>query len=391
MKKTIIVFLSLCISAFGVSYKSFKKHTLKHAKTLQSQALQVQMTQRENNIALRTPNPTLGLEVGRYDAKGNGDAYGYSISASQKVRTSGYLDALNSQSIAKTALSKAYTYAGKAAYIKNMEETYTQYVYQSKLLGLLQEEHKLAKKMTHITKERYLNGSETKVSYLQAKTEAMTLKTQISSTKQAMQSLYYKLLAIGGYGKKIKLSKSFIYGVQSRGKKYTKANSQQKILNAKEKLLQAQLQMQQNTFNGYNISAGIEKEPDQSILRLGVSLPLPVRHNKEEEKALARLKLAQLKLDSGQLHLNLKSQKQSIKTSLRELHLQYQALKALKKEQQALTNLLREGYEIAQGSLFELMLAKNKLIQTKKSLLQTHKLINQQNISLRFIQGVYND
>lgn len=391
MNKTVIMFLSLCISAYAVSYKSFKNHTLKHAKTLQSQALTVQMTQLENNIALRTPNPTLGLEVGRYDAKGRDNDYGYSILASQKVRTSGYLDALGSQSIAKSALSKAYAYDSKSQYLKNMEETYTQYVYQSKLLGLLQEEYRLAKKMTHIAKERYINGSETKVAYLQAKTQAMTLKTKMSSTKQTKDTLYYKLLAIGGYSKKIKLSKTFIYGVKSRGKKYAKANSQQKILQAKERLLQTQLQIQQHTFSSYDISAGIEKEPDQSILRLGVSLPLPLRHNKEEEKTLARLKLAQLKLDSGQLSLNLKSQKQSIKTSLSELHLQYQALRALKKEQQSLANLLREGYEIAQGSLFEMMLAKNKLIQTKKSLLQTQMQINLQHIALRLLQGAYHD
>jgi len=391
MTKILIVFLSLYISAFGVSYKTFKKHSLKYAKVLQSQALNVQKTEYENNIALRTPNPTLAIEAGQYDVKGQDHTYGYSISASQKVRTSSYLDALQTQSQAKSILSKAYAYNGKAQYMKNMEESYTQYVYQSKLLSLLQEEYKLSKKMTHIAKERYTNGSETKVAYLQAKTESMRLKTQMFGSKQTMKRLYYRLLAMGGYTKKIKLSKKFIYPIGSKNKKQRTKNSQQKILQAKEQLLQAQLQMQQSTFSSYEISAGIEKEPEQSILRLGVSIPLPLRHNKEEEKALARLKLKQLKLDQGQLQLDLKSQKQSIHSALNELHLQYYALKALKTEQQSLANLLKEGYEIAQGSLFELMLAKNRLIQTKKSLLQTQMQLNQQHIALHILQGAYND
>jgi len=63
----------------------------------------------------------------------------------------------------------------------------------------------------------------------------------------------------------------------------------------------------------------------------------------------------------------------------------------LKKEQQLLNDLLQEGYEISQGSIFVMMNAKNKLIQTQKSLLQTQKIINNKKIDLRFIQGQYND
>jgi hypothetical protein len=38
-----------------------------------------------------------------------------------------------------------------------------------------------------------------------------------------------------------------------------------------------------------------------------------------------------------------------------------------------------------------MMNAKNKLIQTQKSLLQTQKTINNKKIDLRFIRGQYND
>ena len=37
------------------------------------------------------------------------------------------------------------------------------------------------------------------------------------------------------------------------------------------------------------------------------------------------------------------------------------------------------------------MTAKNKRIQTRKALLQTQKMINDQKIALRFLQGDYND
>ena len=389
-----MVFLGFSLAAFGMSYAKFKRHTLKHAKVLQSQALNVEKIKHENNIALRTPNPTLGLEVGRYDPDFSGDAYGYSISASQTIRTDGYLDALTSKAKAKTLLSRAYTAQSKAQYIRKIEELYTEYVYESKMLLLLKEESKLSAKMTSVAKERYLNGSETKVSYLQARTQTLTLKTQMHTTKQQMNSLSYTLLAVGGFSKKVSLSKKFIYSVSAKIKgikSNSKYNSKQKILLAKEKLYASELHMNQNRFNSYDITTGIEKEPEQSILRVGISVSLPLRHNKEEEKALARLKMQQLKLDRGQLSLDLKSQKQMLRSAIRELSQQYHALRVLKKEQQSLSNLLTEGYNIAQGSLFELMLTKNRLIQTKKSLLQTHKKINHQKIALRLLQGNYND
>ena len=386
-----MIFLGSSLVVFGMSYTQFKKHTKKHAKTLQSQALGTKQTALENDIALRTPNPTLDMELGRYDARGRSDAYGYSISASQTIRTDGYYKALKSRAQAKSLLSKAYVYEGKAKYMKKVEETYTQYVYESKLLALLQEEYKLSKKMSHVAKERYVNGSETKVAYLQAKTQALTLKTQMHTTKQQMNSLYYMLLAMGGFSKNVSLSKKFIYSVSSKFRGKHKLSTKQKILLAKEKLYASQLQMNQERFSSYDVTAGLEKEADQSILRVGISIPLPFRHNKEEERALSHLKMQQLSLDRGALALNIKSQKKMYRSAMAELNAQYASLRALKKEQQSLVALLSEGYEIAQGSLFELMLAKSKLIQTKMSLLQTLKEINQQKIELRLLQGAYND
>ena len=151
------------------------------------------------------------------------------------------------------------------------------------------------------------------------------------------------------------------------------------------------MRMNESSINTYSLQAGIEKEPDQSIFRLGVSIPLPVRNNKEEEKALARLKMQQLQLDSAQLEIDLHAKKLMLKSSIKELSAQYEALTILKREQKSLNALLLEGYKISQGSIFEMMNTKNKRIQTQKSLLQTQKIINNQKIELRFIQGYYND
>jgi len=391
MKKIIMIFLTLGLSAYGMSYQQFKKNAQKNAKILQRQTLSLKTTQEENKILLRTQNPIFGLEASRFNPDTVNSTFQYSGSISQTVRTSNYYGGLEDKANASTLLQQAYVREGEAGYLRTLEKLYTAYVYQSKLLFLLQQEYKLSTKVTGIVKQRYKNGSENRVAYLQAKTDTLSLKTQMFTTKQDMNSLYYQLLAIAGLTKKISLEKRFIYPVSTKVEGTSNINTKQQIIEAKVKLLECKMRMNESSIESYELYGAIEDEPDQSIIRVGIAIPLPIFNNKSEEKTLAMLQQQQLTLDNEQLTIDIHSQKEMIKASIRELNNQYYALKTLKKEQQVLNDLLQEGYKIAQGSIFIMMNAKNKLIQTQKSLLQTQKIINNQKIELRFIQGQYND
>ena len=391
MKKIIMIFLSLSLGLFAMSYEQFKKQTAKNSKILKSQKLSEQTTEQENKILLRTANPILNLEASRFDEKIGENSFGYAVSAFQTIRTGNYMDGINDKAYASSLLSKAFITQGRAGYFKTLESLYTQYVYQNKMLTLLQEEYKLSNKVSKIVKERYQGGSENKVSYLQARTETLTLKTQMYTTKQQESMLYYQLLALAGFSKKVSLEKRFIYSVSANTKHSSRLSPKQKVLKAKEKVYQSDYSMNQSALQNYDLYAGMEKEPEQSILRVGINIPLAIHNDRSEERMLAKLKMQQTQLDAEQLTLTTQSQKRMLKAAIRELSAQYHALRSLQAEQQELTSLLQEGYTLAKGSLFQLMSAKNKLIQTKKSLLQTHKMINDQKIELRFLQGNYND
>jgi len=386
-----MIFLTLGLSAYGMSYEKFKKYTQKNAKVLQSQVLSLQTTQEQNKILLRSQNPIFGLEASRFNPKGLDSSFQYSGSISQTIRTGNYYSGLEDKADANTLLQQAYVLDGKAGYMRTLENFYTEYVYQSKLLSLLQEEYKLSNKVNNIVKQRYENGSENKVAYLQVKTDTLSLKTEMFTTKQEMNALYYQLLAIAGLTKKVHLEKQFIYPISSQILTSSHTNPKQQILQAKEKLLESQIRMNESSIESYDLYSSIEDEPDQSIVRVGISIPLPIFNDKSEEKMLAKLQREQLTLDSEQLEIDIFTQKERLKSSIKELNNQYQALKTLKKEQQLLNDLLQEGYKISQGSIFIMMNAKNRLIQTQKSLLQTQKNINNKKIDLRFIQGQYND
>jgi len=389
--KTLVLFITFTLTLFGMSYEQFKRQTLKNSKILKSQTLSLQGTQYENAMLLRTSNPVLNLEAARFNEDIGNNGFGYTVAASQTIRTGSYMNGLQEKANASSLLSQAFMTQGRAGYIKTLEALYTQYVYQNKMLALLQQEYRLSNSVTKMVKERFESGSENKVAYLQARTESLTLKTHMYTTKQQQSTLYYQLLAIAGFSKKVSLEKRFIYSISSRTKNSSKLSPQQEIIRAKEKLYQSDYSMNQSSFQNYDLYAGMEKEPYQSILRVGLNVPLSLHNDRSEERMLAKLKMQQTALESEQLSITTRSQKQMYKAGIRELSAQYHALKTLQKEQQELTSLLQEGYTLAKGSLFQLMTAKNKLIQTRKALLQTQKMINDQKIALRFLQGDYND
>ncbi len=391
MKHTILFVMLGMIYAFGMDYHTFKTKALKHTMILKQQHLTLQAVQAKNSIALRTANPTLSFELSHYDAKGAERRLGYTTEISQSVRTGSYLDALRSKADATKRLAEALVTEGRAGYLKELEMLYTAYVYECKMLKLLEEEYKLSQKVTEMVKARYKGGSEKKVAYLRAKAQTLRLKTQRYATQQERTRRYHQLLAIAGLRKKVKLTQRFIYPVSAKIRIRHTPSPKEQILKAKIERYRSEYRINQSRLRNYELYAGAEREPEQSIFRVGVSLPLPLFNDRSEERALAKLKMAQTRLESQQLALDTKAQKQILRSSIRTLTAQYHALKALQKQQKELVALLQEGYEIAQGSLFELMGEKQNLIQTKKALIETDKMRNEAIIALHFLQGTYNE
>lgn len=392
MQKITLFFLMLCVASFGMSYEKFKKYALKQTKGLQAQKLTIAQNKEQNFINLRTSNPTLKLGIGQFSPTNKSFGYGYNFSISQNVKTDKYLLTLKDNAKAKQNLSKIYFMKQKAFYIKVLEDTYTQYVYESKLYMLLEESFKLVSKMSHISKERFKNGSLSKVSYLEIKMRKILLQQKMQETKQKYKELYFKLLAQGGFSKKVNLDKSFIYSTALlKSFKIDKININKKILNAQKKVFSSQYNIDDVSFNQYRLSTSLEQEPEETIVSFGISLPLPLFHNREEEKRLSRLKIAQISLQQEQLELNVISQKKILTSAINSLILQYKTVQQLKKEQHSLVNLLTQGYKLSQSALSKKIEAKNSLIETKKLLLKIIKNINYKKIALGLLEGNYNE
>ena len=391
MKKIIPLFIAASLSLFGMSYSQFKQSVMRHSKILQSKRLSLSATREENAILMRPSNPALGLEVSRFNPEFGDDRNGYKALYEQRIRTGSFYDSLSQKAAAEKMLQEAYYSEGEAGFFRELERLYTAYVYRYRLYTLLQQDYTISQRVKKIAEERFKSGAESRAQYIQAKTEAMIAKTEIRSAKREMSVIYYQMLGLAGLESGVTLEKKFIYPVSSKVAAAPSESPLSRILAAKKERFAAEAKTNDRVFKSFALYGELEKEPDQSIARVGIALPIPLFNQNREEKALATIKMRQAELDREQLQRDEAMQKKSLMNSIRELSGQYYELKSLEKEQNELLLLFEEGYRISKGSLLDLLVTKRKLINTRKELVKTVKLLNEQRIQLNYLQGKYND
>jgi outer membrane protein TolC len=391
MKKILILLIATSLGLFGMSYEQFKQSVLRNSKILQSKRLDLSAAEQENAILLRAENPLLEVEMSQFNPEFGDTRPGYRATYSQPIRTGGFYDALSQKATANKLLREAYVSHGVSGFLKELEKLYTEYVYRERLVALLQRDLTVSQRVAGIAEERFRSGAESRAQFIQAKTEAMMTRTKILDAKRQARTLYYQLLGLAGLSKKVVLRKAFIYPLSAKVSGANAESPLSRILAAKKESFAAEAAANDRTLKAFSLYGEMEKEPDQSIARIGISVPIPFFNQNREEKALAMIKMRQAELDRQQLHASETMRRVSLQSAIRDLSLEYQSLKTLQKEQQELLSLFEEGYRISKGSLLDLMLTKRRLIETGRALLQTQKLANDQRIELNYLQGKYHD
>jgi cobalt-zinc-cadmium efflux system outer membrane protein len=373
-----------------LNYQSFKQKVLENSKTLQSNAMLESLAKTESELSLLSQNPSLDILAGRYNPKIGDDENGFSAGFSQSIRTSGYYDGLKKKALATKANANAKRVLSKAIFLKNIERLYTKYVYTHKQYEQLQIEYKIAQKITNMAYQQYQHGTKSKTHYLQAKNDAMMVKTMILSAKLDTQRALSKLLSISGIDKELELETMFIYPLTPISK--LALNSPTKMMIAAKDLeLSSQVTMSNSSIKSFDINAEFEKEPEQEITRLGLSVPIPIFNNSSKNRELAKLKILQAKLENEQILFSESIKAKTLLESINSLIEQHKELKELEKRQKHLVSLFEEGYKISKGSLLELLNAKRSWVTSQKRVINLEKEINNQKIELFYLQGKYND
>ncbi len=382
----IATYVWLLADSTTISFKEFKEEALKSSNIINAQKLSIDIAEKESIISKNYDNPSIEAGSNRYE-----NDKGWEVGFAQPVRLPGFGSDLKRLNESKVELEVASYQQKRAEFIRNLEISYTEFVYQKESILLLQRELELAKEIEAISKSRLKNGVGTRAKHLRATIETKSVETKLLAQKQSANNYYFRLLELASISKEPLLEAKFIYQVLRDFNSSKSLNPELIKIQKEADRFENEAKVANHGIKSIDISAGYEREPDDKILSFGASIALPIFSRSKERVQLARIKANQNAYELEQIKIKEKLQKSALIKSLSTLKEQYSALLNQQEAQERLLKLYQEGYEISKGSLLELIDVKNSLLETGKNLLDTKRDANLQRIQLNYIQGTYNE
>ena len=396
MFKNILISGLLCtflsaqtVSEEPVGFDTFLQKAIQNSPYLNSLALTIKQTKEKGSMLTRLENPSLEMEYANFSPDVGDNDNGYRIAFSQPIRFWSIAD--NKKRFAKDMLQNEIvnTSQKKALFTHDIAMNFTLYAQQKDFLELSKEELDIANTIYTISKARYESGTVSRGVLLQAKIDYESAKIANESLVLATNSFYYSLLKIAGINEEITLDSSYKFEIKNSTN--TMNNPNIILLKSEKNMALSEATVNNNAIEYIDTFAEYESEPDQNIVRLGVNIPLAIFNTKQEEKRISSLEAskAQLLIDNEEQKLEIEKKRLNReRTSLHKLQVKNEKLLA---DELELLAMFQNGYKIANINLLQLQGVKNKLISTKKNLIEISTALNQNAITRNYIQGIYND
>ncbi|QOP44794.1 TolC family protein [Sulfurimonas paralvinellae] len=373
-------------------YKGLLEDALRTSPYLKANALEVKRADEQSSLIQRYKNPTLSLEASQFNPDVGKSEAGYRAVLTQPIRLWGVGDDRAALATATKEEAQGLVTLKRAEFVKVFSLLYNDYITQSALFHLAENEFAISKNIAAITKERYEAGTIAKVKYLRAKVDLTGSKNALNEKKIMQIQSYYKLLAFSGLRDERTLEDNYDFKLSNKAanaQTYTSAKLQ--YLQSQQKSTNAKAQLNTNKIEWMNLYAEYEAEPDQDIARVGVDIPLALFNTKKEEKRIAALQ-------AKQSELLIQNQKTALGFTLERLQKQLHILgdvisstKELYNAQKELLKMYEEGYKIATVNLLELQNIKNQMIETKEKEIRLQSLKNKNIVMYNYEVGEYNE
>lgn len=387
--KILFLFFLLIFTLQAQNFEAFLEESVQKSPLLQTNVLSLEQAQEKASLTTRYKNPTLSLKLSNFSPDIGDNQAGYSAGLTQPIRLWGVSGAREDLAKAQTSQVKAGVKLSRAGFVKNLSSLYANYKKSVSAESLAAQELAIAQKIENISKNRYENGSIARVKYIQASLDAKRVQNFLAQAKVTKTSAYYRMMAYRGLNEEVEVDTQYSFSLSKMSTEVSNAEIEFSLASVKS--AQASAKLNANKLEWVSVYGQFEQEPDQSIARLGVNIPLVVFNTKSQEKQIAKLAADKAKL----ITQNLTSQ---IVFKLRELQNSIQTLAVVEKtsqdllvSQQELLGMYQEGYKIANIDLIELQTIKNQLIETKENLLHIILLKELNIIEHNYLTGTYNE
>jgi len=389
MFKSILIVGLLCTVSSAESFDTFLQKAIKNSSYLQSSSLGIKQAKEEGFVLTRYKNPSLELEYSSFDADNASRDNGYRTSYSQPIRLWGVGD--DKANLSNDMIKSAHSsYAlKKALFIRDISMNFTLYSKQKMLLALGDEELSIAKTIYKISQARYEAGTISRAIMLQAKIDYETVQIANETLSLSVLQAYYELLNIAGIDEEIVIDPSYKFVA----KKMTNIiqNPRLKLLHAQQTQALASAQLNSHSLEWMNLFVEYEKVPAQDITRIGVNIPLAIFNTKTEEKKIATLEANRAKLLINNESKQLKIKVNKLEKEHTTLENLYVKNREILQSEMELLDMFQKAYKIANVNLLQLQDIKNRVIATKRNLIQINTALNQNAITRNYNQGLYND
>jgi outer membrane protein, heavy metal efflux system len=389
MFKNIIMSLLLCTYLSAESFDEFLQKAIKNSPYLESSALAVQQTKEEGDILTRYKNPTFEVEYSEFESNVGSSDDGYRINYSQPIRLWSVGDdkvALVNANI--KSVNASYSQK-RAIFVRDLSLLYSDYSKAKKLLKLGAEEIQIAKKIYDISVARLESGSISKSLKLQAQVDYEITANRKETLSLSTMNFYFNILKFAGINEEVEIEGEHDFSIDINPKSIQ--NPTVKVFQAQQNQALRKAKLNSNTIEWVNLFAELENEPDQDVFRVGLNFPLAFFNDKSQEKSIAILQAnrSELLIQNEQSRLNMEiARLQRERQSLVKLN---EKSKNILKTQLRLLTMYEEGYKIASISLLQLQDIKNKVIETRRRLIEINTALNKNAIYTNYNQGNYNE
>lgn len=387
--RQILIYTLLIASLNAQDFESFLQESLQKSPLLQTNALRLRQADENAKLITRYKNPTLSLEASKFSPTIGKDKLEYRAALSQPIRLWGVADAQKALANAQKEEVDAAVKLTHADFIMVLSSLYASYKKAVFSEDLARDELHIAQTIADISYNRFINGTIPKVRYLQASLDVNRAKNFLAQKSLAKSSAYYKLMGFRGLNEAVVLDTNYNFTLLNNDN--LQKNATLIVGKAQIKSAEAKAKLNANKLEWISLYGEFEKEPDQSIARVGVNIPLVIFNDRQEEKILARLeakKRVLLVQNKSKEFLFKLQQLQNSMNRFQEIELNSLSLFA---SQQELLKMYEQGYKIANINLIELQNLKNQLIKTKENFLNIRLEKELTIIQYNYLTGAYNE
>ncbi len=389
MKKLWII-MTLGASLCAMEFPAFKALALERSPRLASFAMQSAIARKEGDISLMYGNPELEIEAGRFTPERGDAGNGWRAAVAQPFRVPGLGSDLEAQRSANVAVAKASLLRGRAGFVAALERAWTEYVYARGLKSVAEEEARIAARFEMMAKTRFENGAATRAQRLQATAEKLSVHNRVLALAQREEQAFYRLLSLAGITEEVALEGGFLYPVEAAASAPLKSPDIA-LQRQKSTALKTQARAEDHALRNWTLYGEYENEPNQAIARIGFSAALPFFNVQKERASLSRLRARRTELESLGTQRAQRVHHRALERLIAADVRRDAALRRLQKEQKRLLELFEEGYRLSGTSLLDLLLAKSRLIETKRTRLAVRREANLARIEMNYLEGKYND